>query len=99
MKYHATLTHNGHKFNEYIDDYDWTYSVQYLTNYFKKNGYAAEDFDGEFADSTWETIDDFMWKLITEMAVTDMGYKYGFNSYARRLVSNKLFSYFKQNFK
>lgn len=40
MKYNPTLTHNGHNFNEFIDDYDWTYLVETLNDYFIKNNYV-----------------------------------------------------------
>lgn len=98
MKYNPTLTHNGHNFNEFIDDYDWTYLVETLNDYFIKNNYVKEDFFGEFAEATLDVIDDNVYFLVYDKAKTDFGYKYGFNSYARKLISYKLLEYFKTNF-
>ena len=96
MEYHPTLIHNGHNFNEYIDDYDWNYLVATLTEYFKNNGYTSVEFtDEEFSDITWEIIDDYVSGVVYDLAQTDFGYKYGFSSSARKLVSDKLFEYFK----
>jgi hypothetical protein len=86
-EYYATIRHQGHTKNEFLDDYDFDYVVDDVIEYFKGHQWGMEDFEEDDCDNALEVIEDTIRYLVEEQAVTDFGYKYGFDSYAYHSIA------------
>lgn len=96
-----SLTHNGHKYDDYLDDNDFLMLSDRLYNDFVRKQVSIDDFiEDEYRDNLIEYAKDAVMDFVTDEAVSNFGYKYGQlygNGYTN--VAEHLIDYIEERFK
>ena len=98
-EYYATHRHMGHTKNEFLDDYDFDYIVEEMTEFFRKYKYSKEngDFDEDGSDAL-DLIEDAVREVVEEKACSDFGWKYGFDTFAYSSIAEAILEEIKEKY-
>ena len=73
-----SLTHNGHKYDDYLDDNDFLMLCDRLYNDFVKRQVYIDDFiEDEYRNNLIDYAKDTVMDFVNDEAVNNFGYKYG----------------------
>lgn len=73
-----SLTHNGHKYDDYLDDNDFLMLCDRLYNDFVKRQVSIDDFiEDEYRNNLIDYAKDTVMDFVNDEAVNNFGYKYG----------------------
>jgi hypothetical protein len=82
IKEDMSLAHNGHTYDDYLDDGDFLEITKRAYDEFVSKQVSIEDFtDEEYRDKLLDLVYDMINHFISYEAVNNFGYKYGGFSY------------------
>ena len=100
IKEDMSLAHNGHTYDDYLDDGDFLEIAKRVYDEFVSKQVSIEDFtDEEYRDKLLEFVYDMLNDFVSYEAVNNFGYKYGEFSHIGMSVAEHIVDFLEEKFR